>query len=364
MAINTNEVTVEKSSPAPSGYSFGTSSPPTFIVVGRNNTSLLTPRDFIVRKGDVYMTKNCREKTHAAGRVLYVVVDKKKKKKAVGLRCPSEILQAVTADHRATIGTRAAAVDKRDAAIADEFQTALVKEFPDMPKDQIPVLLKQTLAKRQRRVGRTSTKNLTERVRLAVYAHARHCHTNYDQLLRDGVAREDARKRIFAKVRGVVKHWRGQRKLQRSVAASRGGAAGAKKAGARTGNKRISMTKSASRGPKTSRKTSRKSISTFNAPERAVQDERFAAVGPRKADKRKDSEASITSRRSSRRTQVPRRYGDVQFDKSDVSLEKLDDDGKDAASESAGGMFEDDDDSDFIVPDDLWDEDSDWTPDM
>jgi len=158
-----------------------------------------------VPKGDVYITKNCRVKTHEAGKTLYVVVNKNKK--TLGLRCPKKIFEAVAAEHKATATKRAEAVQKRDDAIYDKFEEVLADLFPKTPKELIPQILKHALQKRSGRVGRTSLVNLEEKVRLAVRAHIRHRHTDYDALLRAGESREAARSKISARINEVAKEW-------------------------------------------------------------------------------------------------------------------------------------------------------------
>ncbi len=161
-----------------------------------------------VPKGDVYITSNCRKRTHAAGRAVYVVIDKNKK--PLGLRCPGPIYEGVLQDHQATAGTRAAAVQKRDDAVQATFQDALLELYPAVPRGEIPALVEQALEKNKRRVGRTSTISMREKVNKAVGAHIRHCHTGYDRLLKQGVDREAARREIRPTVVQLMAKWSGR----------------------------------------------------------------------------------------------------------------------------------------------------------
>ncbi len=158
-----------------------------------------------VPKGDVYITKNCRKKTHEAGEKLYVVVDKNNR--TIGLRCPKSVFDAVQTEHLVTAEKRAAAVQKRDTTIENMFEKALKRLFPKTPKDAVPKILKHALEKRSGRVGRTGTVELDDKVNLAVGAHIRHRHTNYDALLREGISRDDAREMIRDQLNAVVKQW-------------------------------------------------------------------------------------------------------------------------------------------------------------
>lgn len=170
--------------------------------------SPMPPGYVFVPKGDVYITSNCRKRTHAAGRAVYVVIDKNKK--PLGLRCPGPIYDAVLQDHQATAGTRAAAVQKRDDAVQATFQDALLELYPAVPRGEIPALVEQALEKNKRRVGRTSTISMREKVNKAVGAHIRHCHTGYDRLLREGVDREAARREIRPAVVQLMAKWSGR----------------------------------------------------------------------------------------------------------------------------------------------------------
>jgi hypothetical protein len=161
-----------------------------------------------VPKGNVYITKNCRKKTHDADKTLYVVVDKRDK--PLGLRCPAYIYHAVMREHKATAEQRAAAVQKRDAAIEESFEEAMVTLFPKIPKAEIPQILRHSLKKHSRRVGRTGTVALHDRVKLAVRAHIRHMHTDYDQLLKQGVDRATAREKVWARLNEVARLWGGR----------------------------------------------------------------------------------------------------------------------------------------------------------
>ncbi|KAH6841184.1 hypothetical protein B0I37DRAFT_386327 [Chaetomium sp. MPI-CAGE-AT-0009] len=170
-----------------------------------------------VPKGNVYITKNCRKKTHEAERTLYVVINRKGK--PTGLRCPAYIHNAVMTENKATAAQRAEAVQKRDAAIEENFEEAIVKLFPKIPKSEVPQILKHPLKKHSRRVGRTGTVALQDRVKLAVRAHIRHVHTEYDELLKRGASRLAAREKIWDRLNEVARQW-GGRALKPAVTGS------------------------------------------------------------------------------------------------------------------------------------------------
>jgi hypothetical protein len=164
------------------------------------------PRGYVfVPKGDMYITLNVRKRTHASGKTLYVVVNKNKQ--AIGLRCPVEIYDEVEQDSEATKASRQKAVENRDAAIKDEFRSALLRGFPKVPQEDVEQILTLTLKKRSGRVGRTGKLDLEEKVQLAVKAHIRHRYTNYDLLMDSRVSKGSARRQVWPKVQEVSLSW-------------------------------------------------------------------------------------------------------------------------------------------------------------
>ncbi|CAK7274862.1 hypothetical protein SEPCBS57363_006381 [Sporothrix epigloea] len=148
------------------------------------------PRGYtFVRKGNVYITAHCRRATHAEGRVVYTVVQDLSQRTILGLRCPRHIVTDVRVAEQASRATRHAATDKRDAALAENFRTALLARYPAVPADNVPRIVQHAMQKHSRRVARTGTLDLDERVQLAVRAHIRHCWTKYETLLRERIDR-------------------------------------------------------------------------------------------------------------------------------------------------------------------------------
>ncbi|KAL7951569.1 hypothetical protein V8C42DRAFT_304483 [Trichoderma barbatum] len=176
------EPTVSPETPMPKGYGF-------------------------LKKGNTFMTALCRRKTHEARKPLYVVTNRGKQE---GLRAPIWILQQVRSEEKATREKRRGAVKKRDAATEDAFEEAILRLFAKIPKQDLATILKRTLRKRSGRVGRTGKLDLDKKVYLAVQAHARHCHTDYDKLLkRESQDRDAARRAIRDKVSELLIEWGG-----------------------------------------------------------------------------------------------------------------------------------------------------------
>jgi len=172
------------------------------------------PRNYrFLAKGNVYLTANCRRRTQEGGQIVFVVHSphpRLKKDLLRGIGIPAAIYREVKCDEEATRSTRAAAVKRRDDAAARDFEISLRRQYPKIPRDVISELVRHATTKYSGRVGRTSLLNLDSRVRLAVTAHIRHRHTEYDQLLRDGSNREHARATVWKKSGELENKWAGR----------------------------------------------------------------------------------------------------------------------------------------------------------
>lgn len=186
------EITVVPSTPMPKGYK-------------------------LLRKGYPFMTALCRRKTLAAGRTLYVV---RAGSKVLGLRAPRHIINEVYEEERHTRAARRAAVATRDGATRSEFDAALRAQFPVMPEEDAEKVLRRALKKHSGRVGRTGKLGLEDKVRLAVAAHVRHTHTEYDTLVRGEKSREQARRAVYDAVREVLARWEGDDGREKGTAAA------------------------------------------------------------------------------------------------------------------------------------------------
>jgi hypothetical protein len=173
------EITVPPNTPMPKGYAF-------------------------LAKGIAYKTLHCRKLTREAGKPLYVVVDKKT---TLGLRAPSFIISQIHQKANSTLATRRAAVQKRDNADLTKASTELLAQFPNIPTASKELVLKHSFKKHSGRVGRTASISLAKKVTLAVIAHIRHKHTDYDSLLRAGEVRDAARKLTWKKIEDVMNQW-------------------------------------------------------------------------------------------------------------------------------------------------------------
>lgn len=166
-----------------------------------------------VPKGNVFITSNCRKLTQEKRRSVYIVTDSKQQQ--IGISVPTEVYVAVQFKEMETRAKRAANVLKRDEGIANGFQKEIMKIFPKIPPDALRNVTKIALEKGKGKVGRVGKLNVQSKVRLAVWAHVRHCETDYDLLLRNGLGREDARQYVEPKIKEVCKAWAAGSKVTR-----------------------------------------------------------------------------------------------------------------------------------------------------
>lgn len=174
-----SEITVSASTPMPKAYGF-------------------------LPKGNCYKTLHCRKLTREAARPLYIVFEKKKQ---VGLRAPLEILHKVHKQAKETLSTRRAATNKRDATDIAKATAEIEDQFPKMPSNEKATVIRHGFEKHSGRVGRTSSIPLSRKVLLAVIAHVRHRHTEYDALLHQGIDREDARNFTRDDIEHLLRKW-------------------------------------------------------------------------------------------------------------------------------------------------------------
>lgn len=160
-----------------------------------------------VPKGSVFITANCRRRTQAASRMVYVVFKGKEMKEKIGIGVPTDVFIQVQLDEVKTRAERSSNVRKRDEIIAKEFEEAIKKEYPSIPADAVPRILLKALEKGKGKVGRTSTLDTSKKAILAVRAHIRHCHTDYDTLLKRGMSKDGARREVAVRVQDINGAW-------------------------------------------------------------------------------------------------------------------------------------------------------------
>lgn len=118
---------------------------------------------------------------------------------------------AIDADRRAVAREKARVrTEAADKVYIARFTAAVLREFPGLAPDVAATIAGHACEKHSGRVGRTAAaKELdSEMVTLAVIAHARHLHTEYDDLRDMGLNKRDSRQMISSTVKQVLAEWR------------------------------------------------------------------------------------------------------------------------------------------------------------
>ncbi len=122
----------------------------------------------------------------------------------------AEAESAADAEKRAQQQAKAAKRrEKEDQLYIAAFTEAVLKQFPGCPPKNAQQIAAHACQKYSGRVGRTAAAKQFDAnaVRLAVVAHIRHTHTNYDRLLARYGDRSLARDEVQAKIQKVLCKW-------------------------------------------------------------------------------------------------------------------------------------------------------------
>jgi hypothetical protein len=99
---------------------------------------------------------------------------------------------------------------KEDRELVAAMEREILGAFPGCPPSESHRIAEHTASRGSGRVGRSAAGRALDprALELAVIAHIRHEHTNYDRLLMQGVERLDARGQVRDAIDGVVRRWR------------------------------------------------------------------------------------------------------------------------------------------------------------
>ena len=114
------------------------------------------------------------------------------------------------ADARTRMRERRAERDAQlDAHYRDEFARRIRSLYPRCPESESVAIAEHACRKYSGRVGRTAEAKRFdgEAITLAVNAHIRHVHTDYDRLLGGGWDRHEARAHVRSTIEQVVASW-------------------------------------------------------------------------------------------------------------------------------------------------------------
>jgi hypothetical protein len=133
-----------------------------------------------------------------------------------GLLVTEEALAKASEECAADAPARAAARDRSALARQEEdlefvaaLTQAILRQYPGCPADEARLIAGHAGRRSSGRVGRSVAGRALDAsaVNLAVIAHIRHTHTNYDQLLMSGTERLDARAQIRGEIDRVLTAW-------------------------------------------------------------------------------------------------------------------------------------------------------------
>jgi hypothetical protein len=98
-----------------------------------------------------------------------------------------------------------------DRQYVEEFGRAVRRHYPGCPEAEAGQIAAHACRKYSGRVGRTDAAKEfdAEAIRLAVRAHVRHAHTDYDELLCRYGDRETARREVREQVERILGQWEG-----------------------------------------------------------------------------------------------------------------------------------------------------------
>jgi hypothetical protein len=106
--------------------------------------------------------------------------------------------------------TASQAREQADSRYLAQFGERIHLQYPGCPAREAEAITIHACEKYSGRVGRSSAAKAldAEAIDLAVRAHVRHTHTDYDRLLAQGCDRTEARSAVAAKVAQVIERWR------------------------------------------------------------------------------------------------------------------------------------------------------------
>lgn len=166
-------------------------------------------------RGDAALTR--RAGKHSALRAVVVRFTRARKRyERQGILVEEQALeqaeQECLADADARARAKARGAERRareDAEHMSAFVGRLKELYPGCPAEETAAIAERACARSSGRIGRTAAaKRLgSAALDLAVRAHVRHAHTDYDELLASGWERREARARIEPELDRVLAAW-------------------------------------------------------------------------------------------------------------------------------------------------------------
>ena len=120
--------------------------------------------------------------------------------------------ECLSDDEKRRIAREKAALvrEQADHQYVAQFTEAIRSRYADCPLAEAEAIAKHACAKYSGRVGRSAAAKSFDAtaIDLAVKAHVRHTHTEYDRLLSRGWERSEARSAVSDRVTEIMEQWR------------------------------------------------------------------------------------------------------------------------------------------------------------
>jgi hypothetical protein len=192
-----------------------------FLLMEKGQPLCLTCADLdrlvFLPAGDTALSRRARKHSSLAAVVVRFSRTRKRYERQ-GLLVTDEALAtaeeecAADAPDRAAARSRAAfARQEADCEFVAALAQAILLRYPGCPADEARRIAEHTGRRSSGRVGRSAAGRALDAsaVDLAVNAHIRHAHTNYDELLMHGTERLEARARVRERMQRVRAEWSG-----------------------------------------------------------------------------------------------------------------------------------------------------------
>jgi hypothetical protein len=103
----------------------------------------------------------------------------------------------------------ALAREQADNQYVAQFTESIRSRYPDCPVGEAEAIAQHACAKYSGRIGRSAAAKSFDAtaIDLAVKAHVRHAHTDYDQLMSRGWERSEARSAVSERVAEIMERW-------------------------------------------------------------------------------------------------------------------------------------------------------------
>lgn len=168
-----------------------------------------------LQRGDVALTRRSRKHSNLSAVVVEFSRSRQRYERQGLLVEPGALARAEKecagdeADRKVSRERAVVVRERADKKYVVQFSEQILIHYPGCPAAEAETIAEHACQKYSGRVGRSSAAKAfnVEAIELAVKAHVRHVHTNYDRLLSTGWERTEARSAVAEKLGQVVNEW-------------------------------------------------------------------------------------------------------------------------------------------------------------